>query len=115
MKIVFYGRKRKPVYEFICRLPNEDRAKILACLKSVEELGLDSPRVIFRQIDRKLSEIKIRCVSGGFRIFYTMIKDNTLILLHAFQKKTQKSPKTEIKVAEKRRLETIEDESFYTR
>lgn len=113
MKVVFYGSNRRPVFDFICKLPKVDQARILGCLKNVEDLGFDSPRVEFRQINGRLWEIKIRSISGGFRIFYSVIRSNTLVLLHAFQKKTQKAPLKEIKVAERRMLEVIENESFY--
>ena len=113
MRIVFYGKKRKPVVDFIERLTSKDQAKILACLKSVEELGLDCPRVEFRQIAGKLWEIKIQTSSSGYRIFYVAIKANVLVLLHAYKKQSQKAPKKEIEIAEKRLMEVLNDESFY--
>ena len=113
MKIIFYIKQngKCPVKEFIDQLQTKDRAKILACLKSVEDLGLESPRVQFRQIRGQLWEIKIRSISAGFRLFYVRIKSNTLILLHAYQKQSQKAPKNEIEVAEKRMFEVINDEN----
>lgn len=52
MKIVFYSSndKNSEVLDFIRSLEVKERSKILACLKSVEEMGTDSPRVEFRQI-----------------------------------------------------------------
>ena len=78
MKIVFYGTKRRPVIDFIENLIPKDQAKILACLKSVEELGFDCPRVGFRQITSKLWEIKIATASAGYRIFYVTLKKDIL-------------------------------------
>lgn len=117
MNIIFYVKKhgnRCPVREFIEKLESKDRAKILACLKSIEDLGFDSPRVEFRQIRGRLWEIKIRSSSAGFRIFYICLKANTLVLLHAYQKQSQKAPTMEIKTAEKRLLEVTENEKDYT-
>ncbi len=48
MKIIFYKTTKSPIQEFIKALDVRDRAKILACLKSIEVLGFDSPRVQFR-------------------------------------------------------------------
>ena len=115
MKIVFYGTKRKPVADFIERLTVKDQAKILACLKSVEELGFICPRVIFRQISGKLWEIKIETHGSGYRIFYVTLKRDLLVLLHAYKKQSQKAPKKEIEIAEKRLMEVLHDESFYSR
>ena len=80
MKIVFYVKRRRPVVDFIDKLTPRDQARILACLKSVEELGFDCPRVEFRQLTGKLWEIKISTASSGYRIFYVPLLDgnNTL-------------------------------------
>lgn len=113
MKIVFYVKKSNkcPVKDFIEKLQPKDRAKVLACLKSVEELGFNCPRVQFRQIKERLWEIKIRTASAEFRIFYFCIRADTLVLLHAYQKQSQEAPKKEIQIAEQRMLEvkTYED------
>lgn len=117
MKILFYSKKnsnRCPAKEFIEKLQTKDRAKVLACLKSVEELGFDCPRVQFRQIQERLWEIKIRSTSAGFRIFYIGIKGNTLVLLQGYQKQSRKAPRKEIEIAKQRMLEVIENEKDYT-
>lgn len=90
MKVVFYskGRDKKPIYDFITGLPVKDRARILACLKNIEELGFDCPRVQFRQIKGSLWEIKIRTQSGGYRIFYVTVHSEILVLLHAYKKQS---------------------------
>jgi phage-related protein len=113
MKIVFYGKKKKPVVDFIEQLTSKDQAKILACLKNIEELGFDCPRVEFRQISGKLWEIKIQTASAGYRIFYVTIQRKTLVLLHAYKKQSQKAPKKEIDIAEKRLMEVLNDENTY--
>jgi phage-related protein len=115
MIITFFVKpnNRCPVQEFIEKLETQDRAKILACLKNVEELGFDSPRVEFRQIRERLWEMKIKSYSGGFRIFYVGIKYHTLILLHAYQKQSQKAPIKEIATAERRLKEAITHEKNY--
>lgn len=83
------------------------------CLKSVEELGFDCPRVQFRQIRGKLWEIKIKTAHAGYRIFYVTIKQSLMILLHIYKKQSQKAPIKEIEVAEKRMLEVLENEELY--
>ncbi|MDR3490775.1 MAG: type II toxin-antitoxin system RelE/ParE family toxin [Gammaproteobacteria bacterium] len=113
MEILFYvnaNNNKCPVNEFIKKLESKDKAKILGCLKNIEELGFDCPRVQFRQIRRNLWEIKIRSASAGFRIFYVCIKGRTLVLLHAYQKQMKKAPKKEIAIAEQRMLEVINNE-----
>ena len=88
---------------------------MLACLKSVEDLGLESPSVQFRQIQGRLWEIKIKCVNSGFRIFYVCLNQDTLVLLHAYQKQSQKAPKKEIDIAMQRMMEVFNHEKDYIR
>ena len=48
-----------------------------------------------------LWEIRVKFGSNIFRVFCFFDKGNILVLLNGFQKKTQKTPKKEIKKAEK--------------
>lgn len=115
MKIIFYERnnRKRPVYDFITALNPKDRARVLACLKNIEDLGFDCPRVQFRQIKGRLWEIKIRSATAGYRVFYVALKQETMVLLHAYQKQSQKAPKKEIEIAEKRMMEVISYEKDY--
>ena len=118
MEIVFFTKGqggRCPVKDFLNKLQTKDRAKVLACLKSVEDLGLDSPRVQFRQIRDRLWEIKIKSTSGGFRIFYVCLKKDVMVLLHGYQKQSQKAPKKEIDTALRRMTEVLSYEKDYIR
>lgn len=80
MRIVFYRSTRIPVYDFINAMAKKDQAKVLACLKNIEDLGFDSPRVQFRQIKGNLWEIKICTSSGGYRFFYVSLHGSVLVL-----------------------------------
>jgi len=56
-----------------------------------------------------LWEIRISAGKGIFRIFCFFDKENLIILLSAFQKKTQKTPKKEIIKAERLKKEYYEN------
>jgi len=47
-------------------------------------------------------EIRIRCADGTYRVLYTAKVRDTVYVLHAFQKKTQKTPQRNIDLAKKR-------------
>jgi len=47
-------------------------------------------------------EIRIRCADGAYRVIYTAKVRDTVYVLHAFQKKTQKTPQRSIELAKKR-------------
>ncbi len=49
-----------------------------------------------------VSEIRVREDSGAFRVIYVAKFSEAIYVLHAFQKKAQKTPKAEIELARKR-------------
>lgn len=55
-----------------------------------------------------LWEIRVSAGNGIFRLFCFFDEGNLIILLHGFQKKTQKTPKKEIKKAERLKKEYYE-------
>lgn len=109
MKILFYEtlRKRSPVTDFIDSQGKKDQATIIAALQSVSEDGLNAKGCQFRQLEGKLWEIKIKAPSGGYRLLYITLDKELLFILHAFKKKTQKTPKKEISIARKRLKEIL--------
>ena len=83
-----------PVADELDQLPKEASAHAYQLLEEIEDKGFDAPRVVFRQIERKLWEIKMNLPgAGGFRIFYFTIQGDTLLLLHVYAKKSKKAPK----------------------
>jgi len=52
-------------------------------------------------------ELRIRGGDGAFRVFYIVKADSGVIVFHAFQKKTQKTPMSEIELARKRLFEVL--------
>ncbi len=47
-------------------------------------------------------ELRIQFASDTARIFYIAMTGRRLVLLHAFTKKTQKAPRSELETAQKR-------------
>ena len=61
-----------------------------------------SPKVA--PIEGKLWELRSESDRNAYRMFYFLAPGKIVVLLHAFQKKTRKTPRHEIEIA-KRRLE----------
>ena len=101
MKIKFYENKsgRSPILKFIDEQSIKDQAIIVAVLDDIEVNGFNARGVSFRQLEGKLWEIKIKAPSGGFRFLYVIIDKELLFIVHAFKKKTQKTPKKEFRIA----------------
>ena len=104
MKIEFYETSsgRSPVTEFIDKQPKREQAIILAVLENICTYGFGAKGATFKQLEGKLWEIKIKTPAGGYRLLYVTIEAHLIYILHAFKKKTQKTPIKELAVARKR-------------
>lgn len=58
-----------------------------------------------------LFEIRVEVGSNIFRVFSFFNEGNLVILLNGFQKKTQKTPKNEIELAEKLKKEYFNEKA----
>ena len=95
----------RPVEKFI---NSQDQSTISKYARLATLLSQYGP-ILHYPYSRKLTKNLYELRSHGdtkIRIIYTCI-NQTYILLHAFKKKTQKTPSKEIKIAEFRRLTLI--------
>ena len=88
-------------------LPRDDQARFFEVVDEIETQGFGAVRVVFKPIEGKLWEIKFRSTQSGYRVFYVMLEKDLMVWLHAFSKKTQKTPKLELEVARKRMKEVL--------
>lgn len=99
IKILLYetGRGEKPVESFIKKLNSKTLAKTIHTIdllgKHSYKLGLPHSK----RLVKDLYELRIRG-KGEIRILYTF-KHNRVYLLHAFKKKSQRTPKKDISTA----------------
>jgi len=100
------SRGGNPVEEFIQILPGGDQAHIRARIEFLGEVGNRSREPLSKSLGGGLYELRVR----SSRIFYCFKPGKTIVLLHGFSKKTQKTPKREIDVA-RRRMEEVKDEN----
>lgn len=52
-------------------------------------------------------EIRVKDSTGAFRVIYIATLPDAVYVLHAFQKKTQATPKCDLELARKRYLELM--------
>jgi phage-related protein len=92
---------RSPVAEFINRLDSaDDRAEIYAAMADVRREGL---AVAERLVD-EIHEVKAEGERQSFRLLFATEgeHDQVLLALVAFSKKTQKTPRRELELAQRR-------------
>ena len=105
-EIIFYRTKSGecPIEEFLDSLASQQALKVAWVLQLIEELDV-VPVQYFKKLVNTDGIWEVRVPSGGniFRLLGFMEGGNVIILTHGFQKKTQKTPKKEIKLAENRK------------
>ena len=104
MQVFFFRTSsgREPVREWLKDLPKPDRKVIGEDIRLVQfRWPLGMPLV--RKIEKDLWEVRSTLARGRIaRVFFTVDGDE-IILLHAFAKKSQKTPQKELNVAKNRR------------
>ena len=91
---------KKYFLDFYEKQPDNVQSKIEWTLKLIEVTPF-IPEKYFKHLEntKGLYEIRVEVASNIYRIFSFFDKGNLVILGNAFQKKTQKTPKTEIEKA----------------
>jgi phage-related protein len=107
-KILFYktASGQNPIEHFLDSLSSKQAQKVTWVLKLVEDLER-VPSIYFKKMVNTQDLWEIRSVSRSniFRLIGFFDGPNLVVLNHAFQKKTQKTPKQAIKIAEERKRE----------
>ena len=98
----------KPIQEYLDSLTDKQVEKIAWVLKLIRELDR-IPSNYFKKLINADDIWEVRTNIGGnsFRFLGFFHGQELIILTNAFQKKTQKTPLQEIKLAEKRRNEYL--------
>ena len=112
LSIMFYKLPsgKEPVREFLKGLSKSDRAKVGALLfKLQKEHKLSSPNAEY--LGKQLWELRVIGENGKIRVMYCYFAKTNIILLHAFIKKSAKTPTQELELAmeRKRYIKLLED------
>ena len=90
MDVEFYktAAGREVVAEFLDTLPPKDMAKVFRDIDLLAEFAPDLHEPYTKHIDGPIWELRSKFSSNIYRIFYFIWRDNKLVLLHGFTKKT---------------------------
>jgi phage-related protein len=87
-------------------LPDDMRARIARFIAIIKETGLPSlPRDSVKHLEDKLWELRVTGRDGISRAIYMTASGQRVVILRAFVKKTQKTPRREIEIARQRAKE----------
>lgn len=89
--------------EMLARLPPTTRGMMLV-INSIKFSEGTSPTISRRcpGIGKGVEEIRVSEPSGAYRVVYAARRAEAVYVLHAFQKKTQATPKKDLEIAKKR-------------
>jgi len=109
LAVVFYRTQNhiEPVREWLKSLTKEVRKSIGEDIKTAQ-FGWPIGMPLIRKIERGLWEVRSDVRDGIARVFFT-VDGNTMILLHGFIKKSQKTPKYELDTARRRLADLMEE------
>lgn len=103
-------RGRAPVEKFFDTVPQKERASILRALDLLAEFGLQLGSRYVRHLEGKLWELRVQTRGKAYRILYFAYTGQRFILLHAFLKKTEKTSRAELRIAQARLVDFLERE-----
>ena len=108
--VEFYrdSRGKEPVADFIDSLTTGSQAKVLRFIDLLAKYGVLLKEPYTKQLKGKLRELRIADRAGDVRVIYFTYTGRRFVLLHGFLKKTAKTPKEHIELAEKRMNDYIE-------
>ena len=115
-KVKFYKNTKtgsSPVLEYIEKLSIKEKAKILKYIEFLRENKGYLEEPYSKHIKGKIRELRVDFSKNRHRIFYFVFIKKTIILLHAFLKKTTKTPQSEIKKAEENYGEVLVNKEIY--
>ena len=95
---------RRPVADFLDRLTNRQRAKVLDVLTMLEEAGQRLGPPWLKKIDGDLWEVRVQADKVQVRILLCQA-GRELVLLHGLKKKADKLPARDVETARRRCVE----------
>lgn len=109
-EVEFYTKNNgdKPAKNFILGLDTKMKAKILGIIDVLEEYGTQLREPYSKHLDDGIFEIRGKVGTDITRVLYFFYYGKRIILTNGFIKKTQQTPKNEIKLAKAYRKDFLE-------
>jgi phage-related protein len=90
-----------PVLDWYQTLDDKTKAKLIWTFQLLETNGIDVGMPYVKPLEDKLYEVRAEVNRNAIRVIYFLYTGRRFILLHGFQKKTQKTPNKELEKARK--------------
>src|ERR1044072_2277372 len=102
--VVFYRDEQggSPVREFLRRLDEDAQHSIGWAIEQLRVRNVQAHEPLVRHLEDKLWELRRESRTNIYRVIYFFFAGRRIILVHGFQKKTQKTPRQELEIARAR-------------
>ena len=102
LRVVFFrsASGREPVREWFLSLSREDRRRLGRRIKAAQ-YGWPIGMPVVRKLEADLWEVRVTISGGIARVVFT-VDDDFMVLLHAFVKKSMKTPAADLRTARRR-------------
>lgn len=103
-RVVFYVEAGggNPVREFLEGLDLQAQARLRRAVEQLVQRNVAAEEPLVRHLEGKLWELRVESNTNIYRIVYAFSSGRRIVLLHGFQKKTQKTPRREIETGARR-------------
>jgi len=88
-----------PVREFLASLDPKTYVRFQWSLEQLRLRNVQAREPLVRHIEGKIWELREESRTDIYRILYVFVSGRRIILLHGFQKKTEKLPNKELEIA----------------
>ena len=92
---------RIPVQEYLEMLDKKHRAKIIGYIELLRSKGGRFYEPYTKHVQGSVWELRVDLGRRASRVFYFLARGQRIVMLHAFTKKSQKTPGREIETAMK--------------
>ncbi len=109
-QVIFYRTQdgKCPIEDFLDALDDKQAEKVAWVLRIVRDVEPIPPQYFKKLVNTQdIWEVRASLANNIFRLLGFFDGDNFIILTNGFQKKTQKTPAGEIKIAEERKKEFL--------
>ncbi len=110
--VEFYTKQNgeEPAKTFLMETDKKMRAKLLGLLEVLEEYGNQLREPYSKHLEDGLFELRCKVGNRNARVIYFFYYDHRIVLTHGFIKKTAKTPRSEVELAQKYRKDFLERE-----
>lgn len=88
--------------EFLRSLDWKTRARFDWSIEQLRIRNVQARPPLVRHLVGKIWELREESQTNIYRLLYCLLGGRRILILHGFQKKTQKTPRREIEIAERR-------------